>query len=62
VISLPPNNIPINQPRRYIIQAGDTLTKIAALFHTTIVAILSANSIITDPNKIYANQIITIPQ
>lgn len=45
----------------YYIQPGDTLYSIANRFNTTIQAILNAN-IICNPNLIYRNQPIIIPQ
>ena len=44
----------------YPVQIGDTLTKIAAKFKTTIAKIVAANGI-KDANKIYAKQILKIP-
>ena len=44
----------------YIIQRGDTLTKIARDNNTTIEDIMSKNPFITDPNKIYAGDTITL--
>lgn len=46
---------------RYTVQRGDTLTSIARRYGTTIRAILSVNSQITNPNLIYADQVIRIP-
>jgi len=45
----------------YIVQAGDTLYKIAQNFNTTINAILALNPQITNPNLIYPGQTIIIP-
>ena len=44
----------------YIIQRGDTLTKIARDNNTTIEDIMSKNPFITDPNKIYAGDTLTL--
>lgn len=44
----------------YPVQIGDTLTKIAAKYKTTIAKIVAANGI-KDANKIYVNQILKIP-
>lgn len=45
----------------YIVQAGDTLFKIAQTYDTSIDAILAINPQITNPNLIYPGQIIIIP-
>jgi LysM repeat protein len=44
----------------YVIQPGDTLTRIAARFNTTVAAIAAANNI-PNPNLIYAGTTIIIP-
>ncbi len=44
----------------YTIQSGDTLSKIAAKYGTSVAALASANGI-SDPNKISAGKTITIP-
>jgi LysM repeat protein len=48
------------QPRFYKIQAGDTLGKIAAAFGLPIQALMEKNQI-TDPDKIFAGQILELP-
>lgn len=45
----------------YTVVSGDTLTKIATKFHTTVQAILAANPSITNPNNITVGQVIVIP-
>jgi len=47
----------------YIVQAGDTLTKIASLFGTTVNAIWESNrtTIGPNPNLIYPGQHLYIP-
>ncbi|SDG99679.1 LysM peptidoglycan-binding domain-containing protein [Desulfosporosinus hippei] len=45
----------------YIVQAGDTLFKIAQTYNTSVEAILAINPQITNPNLIYPGQIILIP-
>ena len=45
----------------YVVRQGDTLTAIAARFGVGLVALTAANPQITDPNKIFTGQIITIP-
>ena len=46
---------------QYTIQSGDTLASIARRFNTTVAAILQVNPQITNPNVIYAGQVILIP-
>jgi LysM repeat protein len=48
------------QPRFYKIQPGDTLGKIATAFGLPIQAIMEKNKL-TDPDKIYAGQILELP-
>jgi polysaccharide deacetylase family sporulation protein PdaB len=48
------------QNDHYIVKSGDTLTKISRMFGVTIQQIVSANNI-KNPNLIYANQVLTIP-
>lgn len=45
----------------YTVRAGDTLAKIAARFGVSVAAILAANPQITNPDRIYVGQRITIP-
>lgn len=45
---------------RYVVLAGDTMRKIAAKFGTTVLAIQTANSI-SDPNRIFVGQVLSIP-
>jgi LysM repeat protein len=45
----------------YVVQRGDTLSRIAARFGTTVAAIVNANPVITNPNLIYVGQVLTIP-
>jgi LysM repeat protein len=45
----------------YVVQSGDTLSGIAKKFDVTQQAILDANPQITDPNKIFPGDEITIP-
>lgn len=44
----------------YFVQQGDNLTKISEYFHTEIEDILKLNPQITDPNRIYAEDIIYV--
>lgn len=46
----------------YTVQKGDTLSKIAATYNTTVDAIMKLNPQITDPNKIYVGQVIKVPK
>ncbi|MCB8818805.1 PGRP and LysM peptidoglycan-binding domain-containing protein [Desulfosporosinus shakirovi] len=45
----------------YIVQAGDTLFKIAQTYNTSVEAILPITPQITNPDLIYPGQIILIP-
>lgn len=45
---------------QYVVQRGDTLTRIACRFHTTVSAILSLNCI-CNPNRIFPGQVLLIP-
>lgn len=45
---------------RYVVQPGDTVSQIAALFHTTIEQIANLNQL-TDPNLIHPDQQLLIP-
>ena len=44
----------------YVVQAGDTLYKIAATYDTTILAIVEENEI-SDPDRLQVSQILSIP-
>jgi LysM repeat protein len=56
------NVIPNTGQVIYVVQPGDTLSEIAVRFGTTVNALLDANPSITDPNLIYPNQRLVIPQ
>lgn len=45
----------------YIVKKGDTLSKIAAMYNTTVNDILSLNPKIRNKNYIYIGQIVTVP-
>ena len=45
----------------YIVQPGDTLTRIALRFNIPVGALLQANPQITNPDLVYPGQIIAIP-
>ena len=51
---------PTPTPTTYTIQAGDSLSRIAARYNTTVQALAQANGI-TDPNRIEVGQVLTIP-
>jgi len=52
---------PLESDKRYIVQAGDTLYKIARKHGISLLRILAANPQITDPNTIQINDVINIP-
>lgn len=54
----PPTQPPSTQT--YVVQPGDTLTRIAQQFGTTVAAIAQANNIV-NVNLIYVGQVLTIP-
>ncbi|MFN2228258.1 MAG: LysM peptidoglycan-binding domain-containing protein [Anaerolineae bacterium] len=56
-----PTSTPSGTTTTYVVQPGDTLTRIAQRFGTTVQALLAANPQITNPNLIYAGQVIEIP-
>lgn len=47
---------------KYIIQAGDTLEKIAKAHNTTVQRLFNANSDIADPNRIEPAQVVVVPE
>lgn len=47
-------------PQTYVVQAGDTLTRIASRFGTTVSALVSANNL-SNPNLLRIGQVLTIP-
>ena len=57
-----PAQTPIANPTTYSIEPGDTLFALAAKFNTTVPAILAANPQITNPDLIFAGEILNIPQ
>jgi LysM repeat protein len=56
----PPRPCPAPRPRCYIVRCGDTLTRIACRFGTSVWAICRANNI-WNPNYIYVGQRLVIP-
>ena len=48
-------------PQVYLVELGDTMTKIAKKFNVTVAQIMDANPTIKDPNKISLGQEIIIP-
>lgn len=61
VLRIPVSTIPNkNMYQEYTIQSGDTLSKIAERFHTTVEALSKLNGI-TDPDTIWAGNVIKVP-
>jgi LysM repeat protein len=58
----PPTVAPTQPPptQTYVVQPGDTLTRIAARFGTTVQALVQANNIV-NPNLIFVGQVLVIP-
>jgi LysM repeat protein len=58
----PPTVVPTPVPptQTYVVQPGDTLTRIAARFGTTVQALVVANNIV-NPNLIFVGQVLVIP-
>jgi hypothetical protein len=52
----------VAKTQTYKIQDGQSLTKIATIFNTTVNNLLVLNPNITNPNKIYAGQTLTVPK
>lgn len=59
---LPPPPAPPNGSRTYTVQFGDSLDAIAGQFGVTEAALLAANPSITDPNLVFAGQVLNIPE
>ena len=55
-------NSPPSKTQTYKIQDGQSLTKIAVIFKTTVQNLLTLNPNITNPNKIYVGQTIIVPK
>lgn len=50
------------EPKTVVVKSGDTLVKIAKASHTTWQRIYDKNTVITDPDMIYPDQKLTIPE
>ena len=59
--SIEPTPTPEPTPIIYVIQSGDTLSKIASEHGVTLEQLMAANPTIKDPNKIAEGQQIIIP-
>ena len=57
-----PTTVPTQPPptQTYVVQPGDNLTRIAAMFGTTVQALVQANNIV-NPNLIFVGQVLVIP-
>ena len=58
----PTTNTTQQQYETYTIKSGDTLSKIAKAYGTTVEKIMSANPYITNKNRIYAGKTLQIPK
>lgn len=58
----PPPAEQIQQYETYLIKSGDTLSKIAKRYGTTVEKIMAANPYVTNKNKIYAGKTLQIPK
>jgi len=58
VITVPVNPPP---PGTYVVQPGDTMSGIAKKLGVSLGALEAANPQITDPNKIFPGQVLTVP-
>lgn len=58
----PPPAEQVQQYETYLIKSGDTLSKIARRYGTTVEKIMAANPYITNKNKIYAGKTLQIPK
>ncbi len=54
-----PTQAPPGQPVKYTVQQGDSLTTIAARFSTTVATLMQLNGL-TDPNFVYAGEVLVI--
>lgn len=54
------HRVQAQEPIRYTVQPGDTLTRIAARFGTTVEALAAANGLV-NPHLIYVGQVLVIP-
>jgi LysM repeat protein len=58
--TLPPESTSTTAPQEYIVQAGDSLSKIAKMFGVSVAALVAANNI-QNPDKITEGQRLKIP-
>lgn len=61
ISQLPDHDFTVYESFKYIVQKGDTLSLLASKFGCTIKSIVDANGI-KNPNLIFINQILTIPE
>lgn len=55
-----PGNLP-SSGSKYVVQSGDTLSKIASRFGVALPVLIGANKQIDNPNRIFTGQIVSIP-
>jgi len=56
-----PTPVPVATPQVYVVVAGDTLSRIAARFGTTVAAIMKANPQMKNPDSLQIGDQVTIP-
>ncbi len=60
-VTPPAQKTPTGGQTTYVVRSGDTLARIAARFGVTVAAIMAANPIITNPDRIRVGQRLIIP-
>lgn len=60
-VPAPPTGVP-QEHQDYVVQPGETLSRLAARFGTTVSAIVAANPDLTDPNRLRVGQRLRLPR